>query len=406
VTERRLELGPALAVALVAFVLLSASLTDVWHDRVAITDVPVYQGYGDAIERGDVPYRDFRPEYPPLALVAFAVPSFLTKTEIGYARAFAVEMVVVGLVLIALAAVALRVLRRSGHDVSVLGLMLLGAAPLLLGSLLLSRFDLVPAALVLAVVVAVLQRRPVLASVVAGLAVATKIYPVVLVPILVAFEWRRSGRRAAARVAALTGATVALVYLPFILLAPDGVAWSVWRQLSRPLQIESLGAALLLAGSKLTDASLTVVSSYGSQNVDGWPAGIAAVATSLAQLTLLAAVWWLAARARDEGNRDEAFVLAAGAAVVAFVALGKVLSPQFLIWLLPLVALVSGRRGLASMVLVASACVLTRGWFPDRYWALVREADGWAVVLLVARDLVLVALAALLVAGLLRSRSR
>ncbi len=106
----------------------------------------------------------------------------------------------------------------------------------------------------------------------------------------------------------------------------------------------------------------------------------------------------------DQGNSDEALVLAAGAAVVAFVALGKVLSPQFLIWLLPLVALVPGRRGFASMMLVASACVLTRGWFPDRYWALVRDADGWAVALLLARDLLLVALAALLVAGLLRPR--
>ena len=53
------------------------------------------------------------------------------------------------------------------------------------------------------------------------------------------------------------------------------------------------------------------------------------------------------------------------AAVVAFVALGKVLSPQFLIWLAPLVPLVAGRRGLRASVLLVVALVLTQLWFPS-----------------------------------------
>jgi hypothetical protein len=78
--------------------------------------------------------------------------------------------------------------------------------------------------------------------------------------------------------------------------------------------------------------------------------------------------------------------------VAAFIAFGKVLSPQFLIWLLPLVPLVRGRRGLAASAVLAVALVLTQLWFPYRYWRLALHQDSIASWLVFARDLVLVAL--------------
>jgi len=84
-------------------------------------------------------------------------------------------------------------------------------------------------------------------------------------------------------------------------------------------------------------------------------------------------------------------------AVCAFVALGKVLSPQYLIWLAPLVPLVRGRRGLVAGSLLALAMVLTQLWFPYRYLRLATEFDARASWLVLARDLVLVALLAALV---------
>ena len=71
------------------------------------------------------------------------------------------------------------------------------------------------------------------------------------------------------------------------------------------------------------------------------------------------------------------------------------LSPQYLIWLLPLVPLVRGRRGLAATALLTLALILTQVWFPQRYFAYALEFRNAGVVLV--RDLVLVALLAVLV---------
>jgi Na+/H+-dicarboxylate symporter len=102
--------------------------------------------------------------------------------------------------------------------------------------------------------------------------------------------------------------------------------------------------------------------------------------------------------ARGAVTSDARFVRYAAAAVVAFVAFGKVLSPQFLIWLLAIVVLVQGARGIAATTLLVAACALTRAWFPSDYWDLVKQFDPTASWLVLLRDVVLVAVFATLVA--------
>jgi len=77
-----------------------------------------------------------------------------------------------------------------------------------------------------------------------------------------------------------------------------------------------------------------------------------------------------------------------------------VLSPQFLIWLVPLVPLVAGRVGVAAAAFLGAALVTTHLWFPRGYWDMVAlEWEGWLVL---ARNLVLVALAIVLVVATAR----
>jgi hypothetical protein len=141
-------------------------------------------------------------------------------------------------------------------------------------------------------------------------------------------------------------------------------------------------------------------SGSGSQNLTGTVAGLASTATTLAGATALLLVW--VRYARGDPESDARFVRYAAASVVAFVAFGKVLSPQFLIWLLAIVVLVPGARGIAAITLLVVACALTRMWFPSGYWDLVKQFDPTASWLVLVRDLVLVAVFATLV---VRSRS-
>jgi hypothetical protein len=130
---------------------------------------------------------------------------------------------------------------------------------------------------------------------------------------------------------------------------------------------------------------------------------VVAVVSTVLQLLALLAIWvWYG---RGSASRDR-LLAASAAAVCAFVTFGKVLSPQFLIWLVPLVPLVRGRRGLVASGLLAVALVLTQLWFPFRYWKLALEFDAAASWLVLARDLTLVALLVVLMSAVRREPAR
>ena len=372
-----------------------------FYQREQIVDLPVYENYGEAITRGRVPYRDFSVEYPPAALPVFVLPAVGEGGSETYRRRFEGLMAAFGAAAIVCLALALAALGAGlGRMAAAVGFAAL--APLLLGSVVLSRFDLWPTAVVVGALAALLSGRLRLGSGLLGLGVAAKLWPAVLAPLLVAYVWRSRGRREAFVCSGVLALVVLACFLPFLVLAPVDVLESIWRKARRPLQIESLGSAFLLAAHHAFGLDLTMKSSSGSQNLDGTLPAVVAVAQGLVQVSVLVALW--VAFARGPATRER-FVRYAAACVCAFVVLGKVLSPQFLIWLIPLVPLVRGRRGLAASALLAVALVLTQLWFPYRYWDLALRFDKPASWLVLARDLVLVALLVVLVAPLRSWRS-
>jgi uncharacterized membrane protein len=359
-----LAIGAAAGLFLVCWGLVHRSF---WAHGQQLVDWPTYLSYGNAVVHlGLVPYRDFAVEYPPGALPAFILPSFVGV----YASSFAWLMAACG---VALVAVVTLIRREAAFYVAL--------APILIGSLILSRFDLWPALLAAAALAALLRDRHALGWALLGAAVAAKLWPLVLVPLALAWSVRRGHPRAP-----LAGAAVAAaIFAPFVVLAPHGVWSSLSGQLSRPLQIESLGAAIFT-----TFGHPRVVTTHGSQNIAGH--GAVAAVFAFLQIAVLVALW--IDFARGPATRDR-FLRFAAACACTFVAFGKVLSPQFLLWLIPLVPLVAGRRGLAALSLLTTALLLTQVWFPQRYFA---YADApfhlaWVVLL---RDLVLVALVGVL----------
>ena len=378
----------ATLVAVAVFLLSWGLLHRGFYTHDPIVDTPIYERYGAAMDDGKVPYRDFSVEYPPAALPVFLLPALGDPGSDTFRVRFEALMAFLGELMVVCVAVALVALGvQLQRLLAALGFVAL--APLALGPVFLSRFDLWPAALTAAALAALVAGRLRLGHVALGAAVAAKLYPAVLAPLAVAYVWRREGRREALVCAGLLAGVVALVFAPFFVLSPGGVWHSMADQASRPLQIESLGSGLLLAAHQVFGTGLTMRTSHGSQNLAGTAPDVLAVALTILQIGAVVAVWLLFARGSAGRER---LLQASAAALVAFVAFGKVLSPQFLIWLVPLVPLVGGRRGLVAAALLATALVLTQLWFPYRYWELALDFATFPSWLVLARDLVLIAL--------------
>ena len=357
-----------------------------WYAHGQITDYGEYQMYGDNIVHYDkAPYKDFPVEYPPAALPAFVVPSLLERYDYRHVFQALMFLCDVGLVL----GVGVIAGRRAAA--------LAALASLALGSVLLSRFDLWPAALAVLAVAALVRNRLAVSALLLGTAFAAKLWPAVLVPVVLIWLVRTHGGRGAAAWTAGAVATAAAWFIPFALLSPRGVGHSFHVQLARPLQLESLGSSILLAVHQVAGTTIHLTSSYGSQNVTGPGAHAAAIVTSIAEVLALALVVVLFARGPATNGR---FVTYLAASIVAVVAFGKVFSPQYMIWLIPFVLLVPGFGGALASILLFASLVLTQLWFPSHYWDLAAFAQlqTWE---LLARDLSVVALLVVIVrAGL------
>jgi hypothetical protein len=375
--------------------------TAVWWRQYAATadrelgDLPVYAHAYRLMALGELPYRDFRLEYPPLGAALFWLAGALPGPyELGFSA------LMFGCLLGTLLGVHLtaRALGLGPLPALAAGT-LVALSPLLLGKLVQTRYDLAVAALLAWLAWAVVGRRWTTAWLVMGAAVLVKLVPLALAPVMLLAQSRSMPVRRAWRTWVPGAALVAAVLAPFAAAAVGGLWQTVAYHLDRPLQIESLGAAVLLSAHHLAGVPLAHVRSYGSDNLVGTAPEVMATLSGLVGVALLVAVLvaaWRALRRCDDA-RAAAYVAvqAMAATLTALVATGKVLSPQYLLWLLPLVPLVGTRRGPAAALVLGVAMWLSQAVFPTRYRALVEELAEAPVAYLVARDLLLVALVVL-----------
>jgi hypothetical protein len=359
-------------------------------------DVGHYEDFARRILDGDVPYGDFTVEYPPFALPAFVAPALFTSTAPSYLLGFKLLMATLGLVVLFTTAWSLDRL-RAGRGQTILGLGAIAVAPLLLGHVFLNRYDPWPAALVSLAVAGYLARRGALASGFLAASFAAKIFTAALVPIAAWRVWLTSGSRGLARSTAAFVAVCLTIFTYFLVTSFGGLGFSYWTQASRDLHGESVAGSILLALDTLGVYDATIVpGDPGSLDLSGTlPSALAALTTVVGAAVI---VWvWIAAR-RALGS-DAVFVAASAAAASAFLALAKVISPQFLTWLLPLIPLLAGRAGRRAGVLLLLAMGLTqlelRGWEG-------LHVDGWAAWTLLVRNLLLVALLCVVVHELRR----
>jgi uncharacterized membrane protein len=327
-------------------------------------------------------------EYPPGALAVF-LPPRLVGAGGAYIDTFKVLMALLGAATLVL--VVLLLVRLGASRAHVLAATaLLALSPLALGPISLNTYDGFPALLTLAALAALACGWDLAAFGLLGFAFAAKVYPAVLVPAALVFVWRTRGPRRAAAGLGVFASVAAAVVVPFLALAPHGLAESFRAQAGRSLQLESLGGQVLVAADHVGLYSATVVHrtrhAISYDLAGGLPDALATLTSVLQALAVLAATI-VYARSRGDARRlGIGFVTA----VAGFVAFSRFVSPQYLVWLVPLAVMVWRP---AVWVLLAVALVLAQLWF-FHYPGLSELSDrNWLVL---ARDLLLVAVFLLL----------
>jgi len=380
----RPALVACLAVTLVALV-YAVVFPNLWYGEHDVSDIVIYQGYAQAMASGQQPYRDFEFEYPPMAAWLMALPGH-SQSYADYTTWFSLVMfVLTAITAVAVALAAVRVWPTGWRPYA--AAVLFAVAVAAVGAIVENRFDIAVALAITLAVLFLARKQVVLAAAVIGFGFALKLTPAVFLPL--ALLLAPTIRRAA--VAAGVFALAALApFIPYLVMSPGGI-WHIFAyHMQRPVQLESVIATPFLLGRAFGLIWVDVVTSYGSQGIVARGSTTAATASTLLTVAAVVAVYALLLRRRRLlFSSPRALPLAALAIVLAMMTFSKVLSPQYFIWLLPVVALAVLEEPLLGALCFVTL-LLTQINFPAKYWGLV-YLDPSSIKWLAARNVALVA---------------
>jgi len=338
-TERKLWIWAGVWVA-TRFLILSH--VGFWNDEtgVQLEDVAIFGVWSDQLGVDHTLPAEEAWQYPPGAALLMVLPRIGAAS---FSDSFVATMLLVDLIgLILLATLS----RREGSDAGVwvwlLAMPMLRALPVL-------RFDLVPTVLAIGALV-VIHRRPTWFGALAGLGAMIKAWPIALL----FGEWDR-GRLL--RAAAGAAAAIALVFAISAIAFQGDQLGFLKEQNGRGLQVESVASLPWHLRQYVTGEAPQAGLRYRAFEIEEGAADVVADALKWLSLAALiaAGVWWLArSRAIRRGREDLASAVVSRdfvfAVVLLLVVTSRVLSPQYMIWLL----------GLAAIVLTARATSLRR----------------------------------------------
>jgi hypothetical protein len=323
------------------------------HGRFGHGDIDLYHRYAQALWSASPPLSALPLEYPPLSILVFSLTLFPPLPD--YITVFGLWML--GLVWIGYlafkrfeSALAAEVFLVSG---------VVGGLSTLLG-----RFDIVPAMITVAAYWAARQRRFQLAYLLLGAGTLIKLYPLFLVPILMVEQWRALGPgqtwwvpprpllRSLGVFALVTAAGFALARF----LSPDGWLAAISYNTLRPIQVESVPATLLWIGSWFGSPAWPDHSFHSFNYVGPLDGAIGALST----LSMAGGCLWVYWR---QLTGRMTFARAMLCCVLVVICTSRVLSPQYLIWAIPLIVLVERDYDPLWM----AVCVATTLIYPFAY---------------------------------------
>ncbi|MFF7973768.1 glycosyltransferase 87 family protein [Streptomyces sp. NPDC007905] len=347
------------------------------------TDVSViYQGWYEVLRQGTFPLDDVAWQYPPAAALAILAPAALPF--LTYPHAFFVLVCLADLAVLSLLRYAGRRPGRSPR-----GTWIWVAGVPLLGPTVYARYDLLVTAVAVAALLAGI-RHPRAMGALAAFGALLKVWPALL---LVGATRLRAWASAAVAAGGLAGL--------FAVAGPGAFAFLGFQR-DRGTEVESLGG-LVFHVARHFGWRGEVLLSYGSIEFLG--PGVGLVSGAAMALTGVSFGWLVLWRLRAARFASHTLADAAFTAVLLFTVTSRVISPQYLVWLIGLAAVClcfrASRMG-APAVLLLVAALLTVMEFPIGF-AHVVVSDAYGVTLLLLRNGLLVAAALMAARELWRS---
>ncbi|MEH6377683.1 glycosyltransferase family 87 protein [Streptomyces sp. KLMMK] len=333
----------------------------------------IYQGWYGVLSTGTFPYDDVTWQYPPAAAFAVLAPGLLPFLD--YAPAFFVVCLVADAVVYALLLYAVRGGRRRAAGVWVW----VAGVPLL-GPIVYARYDVMVTAVAVAALLAA-GRRTRLSGALTAFGALLKVWPVLLLVGTPRGPRTREAWGAAAMTAAVLG-------LAFAATMPGALAFLTFQR-DRGTEVESLGSLVFHLGrhagwhghARLHYGSVEFLGPY-----------VHTVSRLALVLSVVAFAWLLLWRVRARRFTACTPYEAAFASVLLFTTTSRVISPQYVVWLLGLAAVcltMGTTRQRLPIALVLLAAPLTQLEFPI-WFSHVVASDKLGVATLTLRNGLLV----------------
>jgi hypothetical protein len=343
------------------------------------SDLALYHRTAVHLLEGKVPFRDFKLEYPFFALIPIVIPQIMNGLTgggfAGYSFWLVLQNLLLGL------SIGILIYKTVGLNKKVAvykyAVILLFSLPIFL-----YRFDPFPAFLTIFTIYSVLL-KPFSSGASLMVSIGAKLYTIIFLPVIGLFYLinRRYKSAVLSLLGALLVALIAIIF--FFMMEENGFQDFLTYHQTRGIHLESFAGGLLLLLYQFGIGSVEVKHSFGAMHlVTPWTDNLlflVKIITPLCFATLLA---FIGGAFREQKLRERkvpvlSLVHAFTAQLLLFLLLNKVLSPQYMVWLLPVIPFCNSR----IFLIFTAALMLTVFIFPGEYHYLIARHISMVLVL-------------------------
>ena len=297
----------------------------------------LYYRYAESMLDMQMPYSDFAAEYPPFAMVLILIPGLFSFSSFSYQIAFGLEAYVfllIGLVCVHRIAGTFSDEPKRFSDLYII-------LSICLFDFVMDRYDIFPTIMCLAALYFIRFDRMEWAWAMIALGTVTKLYPALMAPVLLIYLCMNGRKRDALKGVGICLVIGSLSMLPFIISDPGSAFMFLTYHMDRGMQVEALASSFLMLFGNLGLIDVGYVFNFGSDNIYGpVPDAVAGCMLYLMFITIMSTyvAYWYILRKRDSYPM---FTAACLAVIMLFMLVNKVLSSQYLVWMIPFVVVMA-----------------------------------------------------------------